>query len=116
MHDIHVHMNAAHEAHAEVSHHEQLQAAIDSEHDQVQEEIAKHREHLTNKGVDHELRLPYSAPSGFHFFHTPHRHTQGTIITPEQLYKAIPHLDSNTMVCGNAMYIAAHTVLCSSWN
>ena len=119
MHDVHVHMNAADEAHAEVEHHEQLQAAIDSEHDRVQEEIAKHRTHLTNSGVDHELRLPDSAPSGFHFFHKPHRHTQGTVLTPEQLYEAIPHLDTDTLVCGNAMPLCAlhRALFCAhSWS
>ncbi len=99
VHDIHVHMNAADEAHAEVEHHEQLQAAIEAEHGRVQAEIDQHRVHLAVAGVDHELRLPESAPAGFHYFKPPHRHTQGTVLTPGQLYDTVPHLTADTMVC-----------------
>lgn len=72
--DIHVHIDAADDAHAEVEHQEQLQAAMDEEHDAVQAEIAEHRAHLTLVGVDHALRLPDSAPGGFHYFRPPHHH------------------------------------------
>lgn len=95
----HVHTNAADNAHAEVEHHERLQAAIDAEHKRVQAKIAKHREQLAISGVDHELRLPESAPTGFHYFKPPHRHTQGTVLTPKQLYDTAPHLTIGTMVC-----------------
>lgn len=104
MHDIHVHMNAADEAHAEVAHHEELQVQIDAEHAEVQAEIAQHRTHLSASGFDHGLRLPESAPAGFHYFKPPHRHTQGTVITVEQLYDAIPHLSNDTMVCTGTMH------------
>ena len=110
MHDIHVHMNAADQAYAEIEHHEQLQAAIDAEHGRVQAEIDRHLVSLSVAGADHELRLPESAPAGFHYFKPPHRHSQGTVVTSAQLYDAVPHLTAGTMVCNYRTYghIAAH--------
>lgn len=99
MHDIHVHMDAADVAQAELDHHEQLHAVMDAEHEQTLLQINEHRAHLAQIGVDHDLQLPSSAPSGFHFFRSPHHHVQGTVLTPEQLYEAVPHLGPDSMVC-----------------
>ena len=97
LHDIHVHIEAAEAAEAELDHHEQLHAAMHAEYEQTLLEIRDHKEHLAQIGVDHDLRCRARRPPDSTSWRPPD-FEQGAVLTPAHLYEAVPHLGLDSMI------------------